>query len=201
MLVSAVELYTDGSCLRNPGMGGLAYIIRYSVDDQNDQGSFPMNAPVQFKEIEVSQGFRYTTNNRMEIMAGIYGIKAVIDNVKSGVIKGATQLNLFSDSEYLVKAINMQWINKWMDNNWMTSAFQGRQPQPVKNKDLWEQVIAVQNDLKAMNINLTMTHVDGHAGHEFNERADKLAVAAATGTNHIIDEVFEQTSGLMNQNR
>lgn len=198
MMISAVELYTDGSCLRNPGMGGLAYIIRYSVDSPNEN-DFPMNKPVTFKEIEGNQGFRYTTNNRMEIMAGIYGIRAIIENIKSGIIQGVNQINLFTDSKYLCNSINQKWINRWMENNWMTSGFQGKPPQPVKNKDLWEQVVALQNELKSMNINLTLNYIEGHAGHEFNEKADKLAVAASSGTNHIIDEVFESISGLFDK--
>ena len=97
-----------------------------------------------------------------------------------------------SDSEYLCKAINQHWIDKWSQNNWMTSGFKGQKPKPVKNKDLWEQVIAMQQKVSSMGINLTVTHVDGHSGHQFNERADQLAVAASNGTNHISDEVYEK---------
>lgn len=194
MTTMPIELYTDGSCLRNPGAGGLAYIIRY----WEVKGDTDLPEP---KVIEGNQGFRLTTNNRMEIMAGIYGLNFIIDQINSGTFSGATQINLTSDSEYFCNAINQKWINKWMENNWMTSGFKGSQPKPVKNKDLWEQVIEIENKLKSMNITLTVAHVKGHAGHEFNEKADKLAVAASSGTNHIIDEIYERTTNVMNNGR
>lgn len=191
MILSTVELYTDGSCLRNPGMGGYGYIIRYTEDD-------PENPSVpKFVDIEKNQGFRYTTNNRMEIMAAIFGVRNVIDEITSGKIKGCTQINLFSDSEYLCKPINNRWINRWMDNNWMTSGFGGKSPSPIKNKDLWEQVIEIQNKTREMNISLVFNWVKGHENNEMNNRADQLAVAASTGTNHIIDEMFEGSSGIL----
>ena len=138
MTTMPIELYTDGSCLRNPGAGGLAYIIRY----WEVKGDTDLPEP---KVIEGNQGFRLTTNNRMEIMAGIYGLNFIIDQINSGTFSGATQINLTSDSEYFCNAINQKWINKWMENNWMTSGFKGSQPKPVKNKDLWEQVIEIEN--------------------------------------------------------
>ncbi len=191
MILSAVDIYTDGSCLKNPGMGGYGYIIRYTEDD-------PSNPSVpKFVDIEKNQGYRYTTNNRMEIMAAIFGIKDIINNISIGVIKGCTQINLFSDSEYLCKSINNKWIYKWMENNWMTSSFGGKSPKPVKNKDLWEELINVQNVVRNLGISLIFNWVKGHDTNEMNNRADKLAVSASTGTNHIIDEGWEQTSGLL----
>lgn len=190
--MSAVELYTDGSCLNNPGPGGIGYLIRYQVD--TNPSDFPMNSPVEIKEIEGRQGYRYTTNNRMEILACIEGIRKVLESVKAGIIPDATQLNIFSDSDYLCKSINQKWIDRWMDNNWMTSSYQGRQPGPVKNKDLWEQVISVQNELRGAGITMTITWVKGHDGQEFNERVNTLAQAASSGTNQLIDEAFEKTS-------
>ena len=181
MVNSPIELYTDGSSLRNPGASGLAYVIRY-FNDGND------NAEI----IEGSQGFRLSTNNRMEIMAALWGLRAILAKVTDGTLTGTHQINLMSDSEYLCKAINQHWIDKWSQNNWMTSGFKGQKPKPVKNKDLWEQVIAMQQKVSSMGINLTVTHVDGHSGHQFNERADQLAVAASNGTNHISDEVYEK---------
>lgn len=192
MIMSPVELYTDGSSLRNPGASGLAYVIRYF--DTPEGSDMP-----EAKTIEGNQGFRLSTNNRMEIMAGIWGIRAIITKIQDGTLVGVNQINLFSDSEYFVKAINQKWIQKWMDNNWMTSGWQGSKPKPVKNKDLWEDIINLQNQLSDMHILLTMTNVKGHAGNEYNERADKLAVAASSGTNHIIDEVYEKSSDNLNR--
>lgn len=194
MTTMPVELYTDGSCIKNPGAGGYAYIIRYWEDPGPESGE----APVE-KTIEVNQGFRLSTNNRMEIMAAIYGLKDIIDKVKTGMFDGLGQIKLWSDSEYFVNAVNNHWINKWQQNNWMTSGWKDKKPSPVKNKDLWEMVLQVQNELRAMGINLVISHVKGHNGHEFNEKADKLAVAASTGNNHLIDEVYEKTMTVYNK--
>ena len=194
MSTMPIELYTDGSSLQNPGASGLAYIIRYWVDNGDDQ--MP-----EAKIIEGNQGFRLSTNNRMEIMAGIYGLKKIIECIKTNPeFSGSTQVNLSSDSEYFCNAVNQRWIQKWVQNNWMTSGFKGSAPKSVKNKDLWEQVIEVQDTLKDLGINLTLIHIKGHNGHEFNERADKLAVEASkNSTNHLIDEVYEKTSSYMNR--
>lgn len=192
MITMPIELYTDGSSLRNPGASGLAYVIRYW--DMPEGSDLP-----EPKIIEKNQGFRLSTNNRMEIMAGVWGLRAIIQNVENGTFAGLKQINLFSDSEYFVKAVNMKWIDKWMQNNWMTSGFQGSKPKDVKNKDLWEQLVETRNKLQSMGIALTMTHVFGHNGNEFNERADNLAVEASKGTNHIIDEMYEKLTDVMNR--
>lgn len=193
MISKTIELYTDGSSLRNPGASGLGYLIRYW--ETPDEESMP-----EEKIIEGSQGFRLSTNNRMEITAAIYGIKAILSKVADGSFQGLTQINLSSDSEYFVKAITQKWLNKWQQNNWMTSGFQGSKPKAVKNKDLWEQVIELQNQLHLQKINLTVSHVDGHSGHEFNERADRLAVAGSNDAqNHLIDEGYEKTAPALNR--
>lgn len=194
MITMPVELYTDGSCSRNPGPGGFAWVIRYW---ETPEGS---DLP-ESKIVEGNKGFRLTTNNRMEIMGGIYGLKEIMSKVKDGLFSEITQINLTTDSEYFAKAINQGWINKWMQNDWMTSGFKGSQPKPVKNKDLWEQIINIQNEIKGSGINLTVTHVLGHNGHEFNERADKLAVAATMNSSeHTVDDVYEKTANLYNRN-
>ena len=183
-----VELYTDGSSLRNPGAAGYGYIIRYYVD--KDDNSMP-----EVKEIEGSQGYRLSTNNRMELMGAINGLRKVINKLEDGTIQPISQINLFSDSDYLVKAISQNWATRWMANNWMTSSFNGKQATAVKNKDLWEQIIQIQEELRSKKIILAVTHVNGHSGHEFNERADKLAVAASNGPEEKkLDEEYERTS-------
>lgn len=194
MTTTQVELYTDGSCLRNPGAGGYAFIIRYYIEKEGSE--LP-----DIRTVEKNQGYRLTTNNRMEIMAGIFGLREIISMIQSGTLQGTSQVNLFSDSEYLCNAINHKWIYKWQSNNWMTSGFQGSQPTPVKNKDLWEQVLEVLNQLQNLGIMLTISHVKGHAGDEFNEKADKLAVAASSGYNHITDEVYEKSIQMKNSQR
>lgn len=194
MITMPIELYTDGSSLKNPGASGLAYVVRYW---ENNGGS---DLPVS-KMIEGSQGFRLSTNNRMEVMAAIYGLNIIIKSLQSEeTFRGATQINMSSDSEYLCNAINQRWIQKWQQNNWMTSGFQGRKPQAVKNKDLWEQVVNIQTALQNNGIALIVNHVKGHSGQEFNEQCDKLAVAASSdGTKHIIDEVYEQSMTAYNR--
>lgn len=193
MSTMPIELYTDGSSLKNPGASGLSYIIRYWID--NDNNDMP-----EAKIIEGSQGFRLSTNNRMEIMAGIFGLNKIIECINNGTMSGYTQINLSSDSEYFCNAVNQRWIQKWVQNNWMTSGFRGSAPKSVKNKDLWEQFIDIQEKLQNIGIALTMIHVKGHNGHEFNEQADKMAVAASNDTtNHLIDEVYEKTSNIMNR--
>lgn len=186
---SSVDIYTDGSSLRNPGASGLAYIIRYWVEPEEEDGM-----PKE-ETMEGSQGYRLSTNNRMEIMAAIQGLRCIIDKIESGSWIGVNQINLNSDSEYLCKSINQKWIAKWMQNNWMTSGFGGKQPKLVKNKDLWEAILAIQDKLRSLNINLVVSHVMGHNGDELNERADKLAVAASNNTPaHIVDEFYEKGS-------
>jgi len=189
-----IEIYTDGSSLNNPGASGLAYIIKYWIDNDNEE------MPI-IKTIEANQGFRLSTNNRMEIMSAIYGLKKIIELINTDeAFKDFTQINLFTDSQYLSSAINNRWLQSWRQRNWMTSGFGGKAPTAVKNKDLWEQVIELQDTLHNMSINLTITHVKGHNGNEFNEKADKLAVAASNDTvNHQIDEYYEKNSNIMNK--
>ena len=194
MSTMPIELYTDGSSLKNPGASGLAYIIRYWV--YKNEGDMP-----EAEIITDSQGFRLSTNNRMEIMAGIYGLRKIIELINTDSnFQGSNQINLSSDSEYFCNAVNQSWLSKWRQNNWMTSGFNGATPKSVKNKDLWEQVIELQDKLKDLGITLTLTHIKGHNGHEFNEMADKLAVEASNNfKDHLIDEVYEKTSNVMNR--
>lgn len=190
-----VEIYTDGSSRKNPGESGLAYVINYYEQPAGDSNAMPV-----LKTIEGSKGFRLSTNNRMEIMAALEGLSTVIDKVNDGTFQGLNQINLYSDSEYFVKAVNQNWITKWQQNNWMTSGFGGKKPKDVKNKDLWERVIQTQNQLRSMSINLTITHVLGHNGNENNEKADRLAVAAAENyPSHLIDEGYEKTAPVLNR--
>lgn len=184
MINSSIELFSDGSAIKNPGPASFAYIIRYYEENEMDGMPEP-------KEIEFSQGYRLSTNNRMEIMGILFGLKAILAKVNDGSFAGITQINAASDSEYAVNSITKGWITKWQQNNWMTSSFGGKKPNAVKNKDLWEQVIEVQDQLKQRNITLNLTWIKGHDGHEFNERCDKLAVAAANSNNFIIDTEYE----------
>lgn len=152
-----VTIYTDGSARGNPdGPGGYGTILEY-IDTKG-----------QVHKREFSAGYKKTTNNRMELMAAIVGLEALIK---------PCQVELYSDSQYLVKAFNDHWINGWLKNNWKNS-----KKEPVKNIDLWKRL------LKAMEPHqVTYIWVKGHAGHPGNERCDQLATAAADGTNLLVD--------------
>jgi ribonuclease HI len=188
-----MEIYTDGSCLRNPGPGGYSFIIRYwkPGDDEN----VPEPTTSEFK-----QGYRLTTNNRMEVLGGIEGLKKAAEGIKNGDYKEVTQLNLYSDSEYLCNAVNQKWIDRWYDNNWMTSGWKGATPQPVKNKDLWEQLVTAKQELQKLGVNVVITWVKGHDENQYNNRADTLAVEAShDSTNHLIDTKYEETSSYLHR--
>lgn len=137
-----VELYTDGACSGNPGVGGWAAILKF--------GDY---------EKELSGSEAHTTNNRMELSAIIYGLQA---------LKYPIKVEVYSDSAYVVNAINKDWLSSWKRNNWRNAA-----KEPVSNQDLW---IKLDEQMK---IHETSFHkVKGHADHEYNNRADALAVKA-----------------------
>lgn len=136
-----VEIFTDGACSGNPGPGGYGTILRY--------GSY---------EKELSGGEAETTNNRMELTAAIVGLEA---------LNTPCRVTLYSDSKYLVDAIQQGWAEKWRQNGWMRT-----KKDPALNPDLWERLLDL---LKVHEV--TFVWVKGHAGHPENERCDALAVA------------------------
>ncbi len=121
----------------------------------------------QYHEKELSAGYEKTTNNRMELLAAIVALEA---------LKRPSEVVLTSDSKYLVDAINQKWIDGWIKKNWKN----------VKNIDLWKRLLVAMKPHK-----VEFVWIKGHAGHEYNERCDKLAVAAALSENLLIDENFE----------
>lgn len=134
-----VELYTDGACSGNPGPGGYGAILTYNG-----------------REKELVGGEEITTNNRMELTAVIVGLEA---------LKEPCNVTVYSDSKYVVDAMNEGWAEKWHDNNWMRNS-----KEPALNPDLWEQLLGL-----SMEHDVTFVWVKGHAGHPQNERCDKLA--------------------------
>lgn len=153
-----VEIYTDGSARGNPqGPGGYGTILHY------------VDAAGQVHEKELSQGYIKTTNNRMELMAAIAGLEE---------LKVPCEVELYSDSRYLVDAFNQDWISSWIKKDWK----RGRN-EPVKNVDLWKRLLAAKEPH-----NVKFIWVKGHNGHDFNERCDSLATSAADGENLIADE-------------
>ena len=135
-----VEIFTDGACSGNPGPGGYGVILRYNG-----------------REKEISGGDPQTTNNRMELTAAIEGLKA---------LKEPCRVTLYSDSKYLVDAVNEGWVYKWEENGWMRT-----KREPALNPDLWEELLALMDEHE-----VTFVWVKGHDGHPENERCDKLAV-------------------------
>ena len=141
-----VTIYTDGSCLGNPGPGGWAALI---FEQEGE--------PCQ----EICGGFRLTTNNRMEILSVIKALE---------ILEQPSVVDLYSDSQYLCKAINEGWLKSWIKRNWINSA-----KKPVKNRDLWEILTPLLEKHR-----VTLHWIEGHAGHEHNERCDALARNAAS---------------------
>ncbi len=152
-----VEMYTDGACSGNPGPGGWGTILRYGKHT-----------------LELSGGFRLTTNNRMEILAVICGLEK---------LKEPCCVELFSDSKYVVDAINQGWVYGWKKKNWIKS-----NKEPALNVDLWERLLLL---LKIHEV--TFHWVKGHDGHPENERCDELAVAAAAQGNLPEDTGYTQS--------
>jgi ribonuclease HI len=152
-----VTIYTDGACLRNPGPGGYGVVVLLSDGQRR----------------ELSGGFRLTTNNRMEILAAIEGLK---------LLKQPSKVLLYSDSQYLVNAMQQGWAKRWQANGWMRG-----KGQPAINPDLWKQLLALCEQHE-----VTFSWVRGHAGNAENERCDRLSVQAAKGRNLPIDTGYEQ---------
>lgn len=158
-----IELYTDGASSGNPGPGGYGTILRtiYQGDNPSYQG--------KLLEKEFSGGFRKTTNNRMELMAVIVGLEAIK--------KPQQQVTVYSDSKYVIDAIEKRWVY-----GWMKKGFVGK-----KNKDLWLRLMSAYQLHR-----VRLVWVKGHAGHPLNERCDQLAVQASKDrANWKIDNAFE----------
>ena len=153
-----IEIYTDGACKGNPGPGGYGVVLMSGGHRK-----------------ELSGGFRKTTNNRMELLACIEGLRA---------LKRPSEVVLTSDSKYVVNAMVQGWARKWRSRGWKLSP-----SKPAKNPDLWAQLLE-----------LCETHevrfewVKGHSAHPENERCDALAVEASNGENLPPDAAFENPS-------
>lgn len=149
-----IDIFTDGSCLGNPGPGGYGVVMKFK----------------QYRK-ELSQGFKNTTNNRMELLAAIEGLAALTE---------PCQVDLTTDSQYVRQGIS-QWIHNWRKNGWRTS-----DKKPVKNVDLWQRL-----DSETQKHQVEWHWVKGHSGHPENERCDELARTAAEGTDLLDDEGFQ----------
>lgn len=143
MTIKHVDIFTDGACSGNPGPGGYGVILRYKGVNK-----------------ELSGGEPNTTNNRMELTAVITGLAA---------LKEPCEVTLYSDSRYIIDAIQKGWAKKWQANHWMRNA-----KEPALNSDLWEQLLGLLERHQ-----VTFVWVKGHAGHPENECCDQLAVQAS----------------------
>ena len=143
-----LTIYTDGSARGNPGRGGYGAILIWNG-----------------KSKEVSQGFKHTTNNRMELMSVIAALESL---TRTGL-----NIQVFSDSKYVVRAVSEKWLD-----NWIRTDFKGGK----KNKDLWVRYHKLAKDHE-----IRFTWVKGHASNPYNQRCDELATTAADGGGLIED--------------
>jgi len=152
-MTQQLVIYTDGSARGNPGPGGYGVVMLWGA-----------------KRKELSQGFRKTTNNRMELMA----VTAALESLK----REALDIVIYSDSAYVVNAVEKGWLN-----NWLRTGFKGK-----KNDDLWRRYAAL-----AQKHRIRFVWVKGHAENVLNNRCDQLATAAADSGQWLIDEGYENS--------
>lgn len=141
-----IEVYTDGGCHGNPGPGGWAFVVRYGKESVSESG---------FEQL--------TTNNRMELTAVISALEHLLDVESAADFR----VELHTDSQYVKRGIT-EWIERWVANGWRTSA-----KKDVKNRDLWEHLLALSSRL-----NVEWNWVKGHHGVELNEECDRLVQQA-----------------------
>jgi ribonuclease HI len=146
-----ITMYTDGAAQGNPGRGGYGVVLKYKQHRK-----------------ELSQGYRLTTNNRMELLAVIVGLEAIKEP--------GHEVTIYSDSRYVVDAVEKKWLWGWLKKGFAK----------VKNPDLWQRLLKVYTKHK-----VRFVWVKGHAGNPENERCDQLAVQAASTQPLLIDEAYE----------
>lgn len=157
-----IKMYTDGACSGNPGPGGYGCILSTVL------------ANGQLYEISHKEGFRLTTNNRMELLAVIEGFRHL--NGEEHIVE------VISDSKYVCDAFNKHWIDTWRRNNWTKKG-------GLANAEMWAtlwNLVSIQKEVK-------FTWIKGHAGHEYNEACDRMAVACYKDTMNLkVDMGYEQ---------
>ena len=148
-----IQLYTDGSSRGNPGPGGYGAVLLFGPHHK-----------------ELSQGYRRTTNNRMELLAVIAGLEAIKNK--------EWPVTVYSDSQYVVNAVEKGWLKNWIKTDFKPDK---------KNKDLWKHYYEL-----AKSFTINFVWVKGHANNPYNNRCDELATAAADGKGLLIDEAYEK---------
>ena len=152
MQTHPLHIYTDGSSRGNPGPGGFGVVLIWGD-----------------KRKEISQGYKLTTNNRMELLAVVTALQSLT--------KKNIPLTIFTDSQYVVNSIEKKWLDGWIKTN-----FKGGK----KNKDLWLKYYQLSKHFQ-----IKLKWVKGHADNPLNNRCDELATQAADGKNLLIDEGYE----------
>ena len=150
-LMKKVTIYTDGGCSGNPGPGGYGAVLLYGSNRK-----------------EISEGFKLTTNNRMEMLACIKALE---------ILKYPCEVTLFSDSKYVINGIVKGWAKNWEANNWKRN-----KNEMAKNPDLWSRLLRL-----CESHNVTFIWVKGHAGNKENERCDLLTNIIRVSENLQID--------------
>lgn len=150
--MSKITIYTDGAAKGNPGRGGYGVVMMSGTHKK-----------------ELSEGFKNTTNNRMELMSVIVALETIK--------KENAQVEIFSDSKYVVDSVEKGWVF-----GWQKKGFKGK-----KNIDLWQRFLKIYPKHQ-----VKFNWVKGHAGNHYNERCDELAVQAAESTNLLVDEGYEK---------
>lgn len=150
--MSKVELYTDGAARSNPGPGGYGAILKFGPHEK-----------------ELSQGYRKTTNNRMELLAVIVGLEALT--------RDGLEVHVYSDSKYVVEAVEQRWVFGWEKKGFAKK----------KNPDLWRRFLMIYRKHK-----VKFHWIKGHNDHPYNERCDVLATTAADGKNLLVDAEYEK---------
>jgi ribonuclease HI len=151
-----VTIYTDGGCVYNPGPGGYGVVLQHGD-----------------RRKELSKGFRRTTNNRMEIMAALAGLEA---------LKRPCSVVIWSDSQYLVNAVEQGWAKRWQAHSWWRN-----RDERALNPDLWERLLGLCEIHR-----VRFRWLRGHAGHKENERCDQLAREAIRALDLNVDSVYEE---------
>ncbi len=150
-MTTPIQLFTDGACTGNPGPGGYGLILKEPEGERTD-----------------AQGYRHTTNNRMELLAVIRGLE---------LLAAPSTVMVYSDSQYVINGITKGWAKKWQANGWIKS-----DKAPALNVDLWQRLLDLCKQHK-----VSFQWVRGHSGHPENERCDRLAVSAARSRNLLVD--------------
>ena len=156
MLSNTIEIYTDGACSGNPGPGGYGIVMKYKTQRK-----------------EFSEGFRLTTNNRMELLSVIIALEKIK--------KPELDVIVYSDSKYVLDSINLGWVFGWQKKGFKDKA----------NPDLWKRFLIIHGKL-----NIKYIWVKGHASNKENNRCDELAVNASKSKHLLVDEGYEQNKNL-----